>query len=374
MASSLQLDFVESRPLPRRRRGGLDWLRRNFFSSPLSALFTVLAVLALSWMLLHLADWAIVKASWAGSDRKICDANPYGACWTMIRVRFNQIMFGLFYGGHPDQIWRPVAAFGLLLPIAGPLFVPGYGYKGLHLLVLALGYPALAYGLVNGGMFGLVEAPTSQWGGFMLTFILASVGIIGSLPIGIMLALGRRSSLPAIRMICIVFIEVWRANPLITVLFMVANLLPLFVPSGIDLDKVARALVAITLFQSAYTAEAVRGGLAAIPKGQFEAAHALGLSRLNGYRLIILPQALKISIPGIVNAFIELFKDTSLVAIIGLFDFLRMAQVVVRSPEWRGFEHEAYVFTALVYWVICFGMSKYSQLLESRLERGHVDG
>jgi general L-amino acid transport system permease protein len=264
-------------------------------------------------------------------------------------------------------------AFGLLLPIAGPLFVPGYGHKGLHLLVLAFAFPVLAYGLVHGAIFGLVEAPTSQWGGFMLTFILASVGIIGSLPLGIMLALGRRSSLPAIRIICVVFIEVWRANPLITVLFMVANLLPLFVPSGIDLDKVARALVAITLFQSAYTAEAVRGGLAAIPKGQFEAAHALGLSRLNGYRLIILPQALKISIPGIVNAFIELFKDTSLVAIIGLFDFLRMAQVVVRSPEWRGFEHEAYVFTALVYWVICFGMSKYSQNLEKRLHRGHAD-
>lgn len=207
---------------------------------------------------------------------------------------------------------------------------------------------------------------------FMLTFVLASVGIVASLPLGILLAIGRRSRLPAIRIICVTFIEAWRANPLITVLFMVANLLPLFFPSDVDLDKVGRALVAITLFQSAYTAEAVRAGLAAIPKGQFEAAHSLGVSTFTSYRLIILPQALKISIPGIVNSFIELFKDTSLVAIIGLFDFLRMAQVVLRSPEWRGFEYEAYVFTALVYWVICYGMSKYSQALEQRLHRGHA--
>lgn len=358
---------------PSRDTGPLTWLRRNFFATPGSTVFTLAALAVLAWTLPGLIDWALIKATWSGGDRALCDANPQGACWTVIRMRFTQIMFGLFYGGHPDQIWRPLLAFGLLVPIAGPLFLSGYRHKGWHLLALAVLYPLLAYGLINGRLFGLIEAPTSQWGGFMLTFVLASVGIVASLPLGILLAIGRRSRLPAIRIICVTFIEAWRANPLITVLFMVANLLPLFFPSDVDLDKVGRALVAITLFQSAYTAEAVRAGLAAIPKGQFEAAHALGVSTFTAYRLVILPQALKISIPGIVNSFIELFKDTSLVAIIGLFDFLRMAQVVLRSPEWRGFEYEAYVFTALVYWVICCGMSKYSQGLEQRLHRGHAN-
>lgn len=358
---------------PPRDTGLLIWFRRNFFATPASAVFTLAALAVLAWTLPVLIDWALIKATWSGSDRALCDANPQGACWTVIRMRFTQIMFGLFYGGHPDQIWRPLLAFGLLVPIAGPLFMNNYRHKAWHLLALATLYPLLAYGLINGRLFGLVEAPTSQWGGFMLTFVLASVGIVASLPLGILLAIGRRSKLPAIRIICVTFIEAWRANPLITVLFMVANLLPLFFPSDVDLDKVGRALVAITLFQSAYTAEAVRAGLAAIPKGQFEAAHALGVSTFTAYRLIILPQALKISIPGIVNSFIELFKDTSLVAIIGLFDFLRMAQVVLRSPEWRGFEYEAYVLTALVYWVICYAMSKYSQALEQRLHRGHAN-
>ncbi|MGO4832987.1 amino acid ABC transporter permease, partial [Rhizobiaceae sp. 2RAB30] len=371
MAEAVGLHFAEETP-PRRDGHRLDWLKRNFFATPASALFTLGALYILWRTLPPLFDWALVKAIWSGGDRTACEAVPDGACWTMIRVRFSQIMFGLFYGGHPEEIWRPLLAFGLLVPIAGPLFLSGYRHKGANLLALVLAYPVVAYGLINGAMFGLVEAPTSQWGGFMLTFVLASVGIIASLPLGILLAIGRRSPLPAIRMISVVFIEIWRANPLITVLFMVANLLPLFFPSEVDLDKVGRALVAITLFQSAYTAEAVRAGLAAVPKGQFEAAHGLGLSVFNAYRLIILPQALKVSIPGIVNSFIELFKDTSLVAIIGLFDFLRMSQVVVRSAEWRGFEHEAYVFAALVYWVICFGMSKYSQALERRLHRGHA--
>lgn len=371
MALLDQDSLPRTRP-PMHRTGAFDWLKRNFFATPGSALFTALALAVLVWTVPPFIDWALVKATWAGQDRAVCDAHPDGACWTMIHVRLNQIMFGLFYGGHPGEIWRPVLAAALLVPVAGPLFWSSYRHKALHLAGLVFVYPVLAYGLINGRLFGLLEAPTSQWGGFMLTFVLASVGIIASLPIGILLAIGRRSSLPAIRMICVVFIEAWRANPLITVLFMVANLLPLFFPSGVDLDKVGRALVAITLFQSAYTAEAVRSGLAGVPKGQFEAAHALGLSLVNTYRLIILPQALKISIPGIVNAFIELFKDTSLVAIIGLFDFLRMAQVVVRSAEWRGFEYEAYVFTALVYWIICYTMSKYSQRLEARLHRGHA--
>ena len=205
----------------------------------------------------------------------------------------------------------------------------------------------------------------------MLTLVLAVGGIVLALPIGILLALGRRSEMKVIQWFCIVFIEFWRANPLITILFMASNLRPLFLPQVVELDKVGRALVAITLFQSAYTAEAIGGGLAAIPKGQFEAADALGLKYGHKTALIILPQALKISIPSIVNTFIALFKDTTLVSIIGLLDLFNMAQTVSRSTEWKGYDYETYVFSALIFFMCCWGMSRYSQSVERKLSREH---
>jgi general L-amino acid transport system permease protein len=205
----------------------------------------------------------------------------------------------------------------------------------------------------------------------MLTLIIAGVGIVASLPLGILLALGRRSQMPIIRTICVTFIEFWRGVPLITVLFMSSVMLPLFLPEGVNFDKLLRALIGVTLFESAYMAEVVRGGLQAIPKGQFEAAAALGLGYWKTMGLIILPQALKLVIPGIVNTFIALFKDTTLVIIIGLFDLLNMVHNATTDPNWLGYSTEGYVFAALIFWLFCFGMSRYSQNLEKRLHAGH---
>jgi general L-amino acid transport system permease protein len=229
----------------------------------------------------------------------------------------------------------------------------------------------LAYWLLHGGFFGLSTVSTSQWGGLMLTLVIAAVGIAGALPLGILLALGRRSEMPAIRVICVTFIEFWRGVPLITVLFMSSVMLPLFLPEGLSFDKLMRALIGVILFQSAYIAEVVRGGLQAIPKGQYEAAAAMGLGYWRMMGLVILPQALKLVIPGIVNTFIALFKDTSLVIIIGLFDLLNSIKQATTDPAWLGMATEGYVFAALIFWIFCFGMSRYSQHLERKLDTGH---
>jgi general L-amino acid transport system permease protein len=243
-------------------------------------------------------------------------------------------------------------------------------------------YPAFALGalawLVLGGwLLGLAPlsvsvqpwplVETRLWGGLFLTLVIAAVGITGSLPFGILLALGRRSHLPVVRAICVAFIEVWRGVPLITVLFMASNMFPLFMPEGVNFDKLLRALIGVTIFASAYMAEVVRGGLQAIPKGQYEAAEALGLGYWRTTGLVILPQALKIVIPGIVNNFIGLFKDSTLVLVIGLFDFLGMAQAAASNSHWLGFAIEGYVFTGFGFWIFCFGMSRYSQHLERTL-------
>jgi len=225
--------------------------------------------------------------------------------------------------------------------------------------------------LLSGGFFGMEVVRSDSWGGLMLTLVIAAIGISGALPLGIMLALGRRSDMPAVRVLCVTFIEFWRGVPLITVLFMSSVMLPLFLPEGMNFDKLIRALIGIILFQSAYIAEVVRGGLQAIPKGQYEAAAAMGLGYWRMMGLVILPQALKLVIPGIVNTFIALFKDTSLVIIIGLFDLLNSIKQATTDPAWLGMATEGYVFAALVFWIFCFGMSRYSMSIERKLETGH---
>ncbi len=371
---------IAARPAPAATVGALGWVRANLLSSPINALLT-LAALYFAWKVIPPSlDWlffnatisggTVAECKTAGEDGLIVDAP--GACWTFVKVRFLQLMFGLYYSGNLDQVWRPVLMFALFVGLMIPLFVRSFRKKLLLGAFIVFGFPFVAYALVHGEWLGLPVADTDQWGGFMLTFFLASVGIVGALPLGILFALGRRSQMPVIRAFCIFYIEMWRAAPLITVLYMASNLLPLFFPSEVDFDKVARAMIGITLFQSAYTAEAIRGGLQALDRGQFEAADALGFGFWKKSGLVVLPQALKISIPGIVNSFIELFKDTTLVLIIGLFDLLNMAETASRSPEWKGYDLEAYVFTASVFFVFCFGMSKYSQALERKLHTGHA--
>jgi len=354
-------------PPPITSIGAIGWARQHLFSSPVNTALTVLSIYLLYITIPGLLSWAIWDANWTGSSREVCDLNPDGACWTFVNVRLNQILFGLYYGQHADQIWRPIAAFALLIVLLIPLAMPSFRFKAWLGASVVLVFPFVAFALIHGEWLGLPVAESSEWGGLMLTFILASTGIVAALPLGILLALGRRSQMPLVRAFSVMYIEFWRGTPLITILFMASVMLPLFFPAGVEFDKVARALIGITLFQSAYTAEAIRGGLQAIPKGQYEAADALGLGYWQKTIFIILPQALRISIPGIVNTFIELFKDTSLVSIIGLLDLLNMAQTASRSIEWKGYDLEAYFFAALLFWIFCYGISRYSQGLEKRL-------
>ena len=370
---------LPSRPAPAATTGAMGWLRANLLSSPLNIGLTLMVVYALIQIIPPVMQWIFLDATWSGKDSMACKtttdsgevADAPGACWAFISARLVQILFGLYYSGNPDQLWRPILMFALLGAGIGLLLWPAFRPKLALGAFMILGFPFVAVALVHGKWLGLPVADTDQWGGFMLTFMLAAVGIVAALPLGIVMALGRRSNLPVIRSLSVFYIELWRAAPLITILFMASNLLPLFFPAEMDFDKVARAMIAITLFQSAYTAEAIRGGLQALSKGQFEAADSLGLSYWKKNNFIVLPQALKISIPGIVNTFIELFKDTTLVGIIGLFDFLGMAQTASRSPEWKGYDFEAYVFVAVIFFIFCFSMSKYSQALEKKLDTGH---
>lgn len=358
--------FRPSLPPPRMSVGVIGWLRSNLFSNWFNSLLTLLALYLIWLSVPPLLQWAVLQADWTGSSRADCTGE--GACWVFIRERFSQFMYGFY----PQELrWRVDLTVWLAVIGAAPLFVPMMPRKALYGLVFLVAYPLLAFWLLHGGFLGLSEVETSQWGGLMLTLVIAAVGIAGALPLGILLALGRRSKMPAIRVICVTFIEFWRGVPLITVLFMSSVMLPLFLPEGLSIDKLLRALIGVILFQSAYIAEVVRGGLQAIPKGQYEAAAAMGLGYWRMMGLVILPQALKLVIPGIVNTFIALFKDTSLVIIIGLFDLLNSIKQATTDPAWLGMATEGYVFAALVFWIFCFGMSRYSMRLERKLDTGH---
>ena len=318
-------ELQEALPPPNHRRGLVAWIRQNLFPNWWNGLLTLMLAYLLLPLLWSALDWAIFSANWQGSSRADCAQG--GACWVFIESRLGQYLYG-FYPA--DQYWRINLAFA-----------------------------------------GLEVVETNRWGGLMLTLVLAVVGIVVALPFGILLALGRRSHMPVISSLSTVYIEFWRAVPLITVLFMASVMLPLFMTSEVELDKLLRALIGIILFQAAYVAEVVRGGLQAIPKGQYEAGEALGLSYWKVMGLVIMPQALKITIPSLVNTFISLFKDTSLVLIIGLFDLLAISKVALADPAWLGFSTEAYVFIAMIFWMFCFGMSRYSIYLERKLNTGH---
>jgi general L-amino acid transport system permease protein len=251
-----------------------------------------------------------------------------------------------------------------------PMFIKSMPRRGRYIACWAVIYPIIVWLLMYGGYLGLDRVETRQWGGLTLTLIIASIGIAGALPLGILLALARRSKMPVVRTLSVIFIEFWRGVPLITVLFMSSVMLPLFMAEGTTIDKLVRALVGVILFQSAYVAEVVRGGLQALPKGQTEAAESLALGYWKTQMLVILPQALKLTIPGLVNTIIALFKDTSLVIIIGLFDLFSSVQQATVDPTWLGMSTEGYVFAAMVYWIFCFSMSRYSQHLEKRFHTG----
>jgi general L-amino acid transport system permease protein len=350
--------------------GGVGgWLKENLFASPRDTVLTIVTALFLLWMVPPIIDWAFISAVWTGDSREACLGPGTGACWAFVEAKFGQFI----YGRYPiEERWR-VNLSGLLL-IAGlvPIAIPSVPYKRENALYLLVVFPILAFILLT-GQFGLEPVETALWGGLLVTLVVAIVGIVVSFPLGILLALGRRSEMPIVKMFSVIFIEFWRGVPLITVLFMSSVMLPLFLPDGVTFDKLLRALIGVALFSSAYMAEVIRGGLQAIPKGQYEAANAMALTFWQGTRLVIMPQALKLVIPGIVNTFIGLFKDTSLVLIIGLFDLLGIVQQNMNDQNWISPATPAtgFVFAAFVFFIFCFGMSRYSAYMERRLDTGH---
>lgn len=358
--------FKPDLPPPAKTFGPVAWLRNNLFSSWFNTLMSLLAIYLIWLIVPPLLSWAIFDATWLGDTREQCTGG--GACWLFIEQRFGQFIYGYY---PPELRWR--VDLTVLLAIVGvaPLFVRQFTPKAKYGIAFIVLYPIVAFFLLSGGVLGLEHVPTSAWGGLTLNLILAVVGIAGALPLGILLALGRRSKLPAVKVVCVTFIEFWRGVPLITVLFMASVMLPLFLPEGMSFDKLLRALIGIILFESAYVAEVVRGGMQAIPKGQYEAASAMALGYWRSMGLVILPQALKMTIPGLVNTFIALFKDTSLVYIVGLFELLNSVKQASADPKWLGMATEGYAFAALVFWIFCFGMSRYSQYLERKLDTGH---
>ena len=320
-----------------------------------SNLVFLVLILYLAW---KFVDWALVRAVWQ-PDASACRAAS-GACWGFIVEKHRLIAFGTYpYEEH----WRPALA-SLFLIALWVLSAWKAFWKPRLIAVWAVGLLVIG-ALMWGGVFGLPYVENERWGGLILTLLLATFGLACAFPLSVLLALGRRSELPLIRALCVVYIELIRGVPLISVLFMASVMLPLFLPAGVSVDKLLRAQVALILFAAAYLAEAVRGGLQAIPRHQDEAADALGLDYFQKTFLIVLPQALRIAVPPLVNTCIGFFKDTSLVLIIGLFDLLSTIKVSLNDPAWTGFGVEAYLFAALVYFVFCFAMSRYSRSLES---------
>jgi general L-amino acid transport system permease protein len=362
---------VEPRHPPPSRRPGeglgpvlLRWARENLFSSWWNTLLTVVSLWLLWQAVPPFLAWAFADAVWSGNDPDLCRAAE-GACWAIVDAKHRFILFGLYPF---DQHWRPLLAVCLFVAVVAVSCYPPFWRAWLAAVWAAMLVSCAV--LMWGGVLGLDFVPTDAWGGLPLTLILAAVGIIGSFPLAILLALGRRSELPAIRAVSVTFIEFVRGVPLISVLFMASVMFPLFLPEGVTVNKLLRAQVGIILFTAAYLAEAVRGGLQAVPRGQYEAADALGLGYWKKTWLIILPQALKISIPPLVNQFISMFKDTSLVIIIGLFDLLTTAKTAIADPQWRPFFVESYFFVGLIYFGFCFFMSRYSLFIERRLAVG----
>ncbi|RWD60594.1 MAG: amino acid ABC transporter permease [Mesorhizobium sp.] len=377
--SWVRTEMALAQPAPPTERGAYAWVRKNLVGSVGDAILTILGIAIVAWILPQVLNWAFINAQWTGPDRTVCTTASQGgiqpdgwtgACWAFVNAKFGQFMFGTY---PVEERWRPIAVAILFVALLAPMLIPRVPRKGLNAILLFLALPVVAFFLLTGGVFGLPAVETSRWGGLLVTLSLSFVGIAVSLPLGVVLALGRRSKMPIIKWLCVVFIETVRGIPLITVLFFASVMLPLFLPAGVTFDKFLRALIGVSLFAAAYMAEVVRGGLQAIPKGQYEGADSLGLGYWQKMGLIVLPQALKLVIPGIVNTFIGMFKDTSLVLIISMFDLLGVVKQNFADPNWATPQtaKSGLVFAAFVFWLFCFGMSRYSMYTERRLDTGY---
>ena len=339
----------------------LDSLNKNINSNWFNAILTIFAIFLLIKSIPPVLDWLFFDATFIGSKKDDCTSD--GACWVFINVWFERLMYGLY---PINEIWRINVAFiGLILTVGAAFFVPAK-IKNYVLIFLIFVYPFIMISLISGGSFGLEWVETNAWGGLALTFIISIFALTFCFPVGLFLALGRRSSYPIIRYASIGFIEFWRGVPLITVLFMASVMFPMFLPEDTYMDKLVRVIIAITLFESAYMAEVVRGGLQALPRGQYDAGKSLGMGYWRMHLLIIMPQALKLVIPGIANTFLALVKDTPLILVVGLLELIGMIDMAKTNPKWLGFAAEGYVFAGFVFWIICYAMSRYSISLERK--------
>jgi general L-amino acid transport system permease protein len=345
----------------------IAWLRQRLFATPLDAAITLVCLYIVWRLSVPLVHWLLLDASWHGTSRDDCTGS--GACWVFVRVRFSQFM----YGQYPvPERWRVdlVGALWVLVTLA--LSWRGLPHRRGAALAATVLLPPIGIVLLHGGWgTGLELVETREWGGLMLTLFLTLYAGLIAIPLGVLLALGRRSRLPLVRFASVVFIEFWRGVPIITVIFLASLLLPLIMPTGFDVDRLARAVIGLAFVIAAYMAEAVRGGLQALPEGQTEAAQALGLGYWRIQRMIVLPQALRIALPAMTNEVISLFKSTTLVLIVSIFDLLGIAQAALADPAWVGMNMEAYVFAGAIYWFACFGLSQWSRTRERRLQAAH---
>jgi general L-amino acid transport system permease protein len=390
-------------PAPIRTEGAVAWMRDNLFKGVWNTLLTFVGLALLLYTIPPALNWLIFNANWTGGA-DACRVNPDGACWPFVTTRWEQFLYGFY---EKSERWRinillVILSIGIIWLAIEKM--PLKKYMAIFMLFI---FPVIAFFMMfgteayvkdidkalalsaadGGSIFDpirrLLRVPlaaanlktveTSQWGGFTLTLVIALSGIVASLPLGVLLALGRRSKMKIISLLSTIFIEFWRGIPLVAVLFMATIMFPLFLPPGANFDQLMRAVIGVALFASAYMAEVVRGGLQAIPKGQYEGAMALGLPYSKMMRLIIMPQALKVVIPGIVNTFIGLFKDTTLVLIIALFDLLGIVQASIADPNWsiKSVPYTGYAFVAIVFWICCYSMARYSRYIEDKLHTGH---
>jgi len=366
MTSAPENPVLSPRLRYRRSRVGraIGWLRANLFPSITSSIISLLLIAVLGKALISLVQWGYVNAIWmlSGDQTGPCRAiRGIGACWAVIPEKYRFILFGTYPF---NEQWRP--ALATLTFIALFYLSTRRSLWGRKLIAIWIGALVLIGVLMWGGIFDLTYVSQDRWGGLPVTLILATFGLAFGFPLGILVALGRRSKLPAIRSLCVLYVELIRGVPLISLLFMASVMFPLFMPDGVNIDKLLRAQVAFVLYAGAYLAEVIRGGLQAVPRGQYDAADALGLSYWKKNALIILPQAISHVIPPLVNTFIAFFKDTSLVLIIGIFDLLTTAKTSIIDPAWQSFSVEVYIFVSLIYFAFCFAMSRYSRQLEAQ--------
>jgi general L-amino acid transport system permease protein len=375
LPSFVRRSLTEPEPPPIVTQGGFSFIRAHLFDTPLNGAITILTAAIFALLVWPAVKFLFIDAVWEGTSRLDCLAQTVGrevgACWPFIQAKLPQLMYGFY----PEaERWRVDLTYALGALLLIPLLIPRVPYKGVNAILFFGFFPVVGFFLLVGGAFGLAHVETRNWGGLLITLVISFTGIICSLPLGVVLALGRRSHLPIIRTLSIAFIEIWRGVPLITVLFFATYMLPFFLPGNWRIDGLLRVLIGVVLFAAAYMAEVVRGGLQAIPRGQFEAAMALGLGYWRMRGLVILPQALRLVIPGIVNSFISLFKDTSLVLIVSIFDLLGQLRAAFADPSWATpvTLFTGFAFAGAIYFLGSFGMSRYALSMERRLSRAEA--